>query len=249
MAAEIGFPLIVKAAFGGGGRGMRVVEKAADFEGRLEEARREAAAAFGNDAVFHRAFHAPRAPYRSADSGRSPRQYRAPLRARLLRAAAPSESRGSRAGGVARRAMRAELHEAAVAHRARSPAITTRALSSFWWTPIPASGISSRSIRAFRWSTPSPKWSPASTWCAARFRWRRGSGCTARKSICRRSTPFLCMATRCNAASRRRIRPTISCRTTGASPPIVRLPGSAFAWTEGRHTAAPSSRHITIRCW
>jgi len=52
IAAEIGFPLIIKAAFGGGGRGMRVVEKAADFAGRLEEARREAAAAFGNDAVF-----------------------------------------------------------------------------------------------------------------------------------------------------------------------------------------------------
>jgi len=52
IAARIGFPLIVKAAFGGGGRGMRVVEKPADFSGRLEEARREAAAAFGNDAVF-----------------------------------------------------------------------------------------------------------------------------------------------------------------------------------------------------
>src|SRR6266481_4334372 len=52
MAGEIGFPLIVKAAFGGGGRGMRVVEKAGDFAGRLEEARREAGAAFGNDAVF-----------------------------------------------------------------------------------------------------------------------------------------------------------------------------------------------------
>ena len=49
---EIGFPLIIKAAFGGGGRGMRVVESAADFAGRLEEARREAGAAFGNDAVF-----------------------------------------------------------------------------------------------------------------------------------------------------------------------------------------------------
>ena len=49
---EIGFPLIVKAAFGGGGRGMRVVERAADFAGTLEEAQREAAAAFGNDAVF-----------------------------------------------------------------------------------------------------------------------------------------------------------------------------------------------------
>src|ERR1700688_2713257 len=52
IAAGIGFPLIVKAGFGGGGRGMRVVEKPGDFVERLEEARREAAAAFGNDAVF-----------------------------------------------------------------------------------------------------------------------------------------------------------------------------------------------------
>ena len=52
LAAEIGYPLIIKAAFGGGGRGMRVVDKAADFAGKLEEARRESAAAFGNDAVF-----------------------------------------------------------------------------------------------------------------------------------------------------------------------------------------------------
>src|SRR5213082_1186923 len=52
IAGEIGFPLIIKAAFGGGGRGMRVVEKASDFAERLEEARREAGAAFGNDAVF-----------------------------------------------------------------------------------------------------------------------------------------------------------------------------------------------------
>ena len=52
VAAEIGFPLIIKAAFGGGGRGMRVVETAEEFPGRLEEARREAGAAFGNDAVF-----------------------------------------------------------------------------------------------------------------------------------------------------------------------------------------------------
>jgi pyruvate carboxylase len=52
LAAGIGYPLIIKAAFGGGGRGMRVVEKAGDFAGKLEEARRESAAAFGNDAVF-----------------------------------------------------------------------------------------------------------------------------------------------------------------------------------------------------
>ncbi|MFN7994462.1 MAG: pyruvate carboxylase [Bryobacteraceae bacterium] len=52
FAREIGFPLIIKAAFGGGGRGMRVVERASEFSERLDEARREAAAAFGNDAVF-----------------------------------------------------------------------------------------------------------------------------------------------------------------------------------------------------
>jgi pyruvate carboxylase len=52
VARDIGFPLIIKAAFGGGGRGMRVVERAADFPGRLDEAQREAAAAFGNGAVF-----------------------------------------------------------------------------------------------------------------------------------------------------------------------------------------------------
>ena len=52
LAGEIGFPLIIKAAFGGGGRGMRVVENGAEFDGRLEEARRKPLAAFGNDAVF-----------------------------------------------------------------------------------------------------------------------------------------------------------------------------------------------------
>src|SRR5688500_3544877 len=51
-AQRIGFPLIIKAAFGGGGRGMRVVEKASDLHAKLDEAQREAAAAFGNGAVF-----------------------------------------------------------------------------------------------------------------------------------------------------------------------------------------------------
>jgi pyruvate carboxylase len=51
-AARIGFPLIIKAAFGGGGRGMRVVESADKLQHLLEEAQREAAAAFGNGAVF-----------------------------------------------------------------------------------------------------------------------------------------------------------------------------------------------------
>ncbi len=52
IAERIGYPLIIKAAFGGGGRGMRVVDSRADFKPRLEEASGEAAAAFGNPAVF-----------------------------------------------------------------------------------------------------------------------------------------------------------------------------------------------------
>ncbi len=51
-AKEIGFPLIIKAAFGGGGRGMRVVQKAADLGALLDEAQAEAGRAFGNPAVF-----------------------------------------------------------------------------------------------------------------------------------------------------------------------------------------------------
>ena len=49
---EIGFPLVVKAAAGGGGRGMRVVRARAELGEALAAARREAKAAFGDDRVF-----------------------------------------------------------------------------------------------------------------------------------------------------------------------------------------------------
>ncbi|MDX6472540.1 MAG: propionyl-CoA carboxylase alpha chain, partial [Gaiellaceae bacterium] len=49
---EVGFPLLVKAAAGGGGRGMRVVRDPAELDDAVDAARREAAAAFGDDTVF-----------------------------------------------------------------------------------------------------------------------------------------------------------------------------------------------------
>ncbi|MBP7951240.1 MAG: pyruvate carboxylase, partial [Verrucomicrobiales bacterium] len=52
IARKIGFPLIIKAAFGGGGRGMRVVREEKDLKKLLAEAQGEAARAFGNGAVF-----------------------------------------------------------------------------------------------------------------------------------------------------------------------------------------------------
>lgn len=52
MIEEIGFPLLLKAAAGGGGRGMRVVRSAAEFEGEFRQATREAEAAFGDGTIY-----------------------------------------------------------------------------------------------------------------------------------------------------------------------------------------------------
>jgi acetyl/propionyl-CoA carboxylase alpha subunit len=51
-ATEIGLPVLVKAAFGGGGRGMRIVRDLGDVADAVASARREAASAFGNGTVF-----------------------------------------------------------------------------------------------------------------------------------------------------------------------------------------------------
>ena len=52
LAEDVGFPLMVKASWGGGGRGMRMVHDPATLEESVEAARREARAAFGNGEVF-----------------------------------------------------------------------------------------------------------------------------------------------------------------------------------------------------
>ena len=52
VGQEIGFPLLVKASAGGGGKGMRGVDNEADLEDAISGAKREALGAFGNDTVF-----------------------------------------------------------------------------------------------------------------------------------------------------------------------------------------------------
>jgi 3-methylcrotonyl-CoA carboxylase alpha subunit len=51
-AARVGFPLMIKAAYGGGGKGMRIVREAAEFAANLESCQREAKNAFGRDRVL-----------------------------------------------------------------------------------------------------------------------------------------------------------------------------------------------------
>ncbi len=52
VVTSIGFPILIKASAGGGGKGMRVVEKEADFESQMDRAISEAVAAFGDGSVF-----------------------------------------------------------------------------------------------------------------------------------------------------------------------------------------------------
>ncbi|SDD52316.1 acetyl-CoA carboxylase, biotin carboxylase subunit [Algoriphagus faecimaris] len=51
-AAEIGYPILIKASAGGGGKGMRIVESEVDFEEQMQRAVSEAESAFGDGAVF-----------------------------------------------------------------------------------------------------------------------------------------------------------------------------------------------------
>ncbi len=52
IAAEVGYPILIKASAGGGGKGMRIVEKEADFEEQMQRAVSEATSSFGDGAVF-----------------------------------------------------------------------------------------------------------------------------------------------------------------------------------------------------
>jgi len=52
QADRIGYPILIKASAGGGGKGMRIVERATEFEAALASCKRESAAAFGDDRVL-----------------------------------------------------------------------------------------------------------------------------------------------------------------------------------------------------
>ena len=52
VAAEIGYPILIKASAGGGGKGMRIVEKEEEFESQMDRAVSEAVSAFGDGSVF-----------------------------------------------------------------------------------------------------------------------------------------------------------------------------------------------------
>ena len=97
-ARRIGFPMLVKAVDGGGGRGMRAVTRAEDLEPAIDSARREAMAAFGSDRLLSGAPDRAPAPCRGPGVRRQPWQRRPSARARLHAAAAQSEGDGGGPG-------------------------------------------------------------------------------------------------------------------------------------------------------
>ena len=157
LAEEIGYPLMLKASWGGGGRGMRVIRDEAALVRDVTEAKREAKAAFGKDEVYLEKLVERARHIEVQILGDTARQPRAPLRARLLDPAPPPEGRGARAGalpdrGAARGAVRLRAEDRrgrrlCLRRHGRVPAGRRR----------PANSTSSRSIRASRSSTPSPR--------------------------------------------------------------------------------------------
>ena len=92
LAKKLGYPVLLKAAKGGGGRGMRVVNSAEKLAGALEQAQREALTAFGSGDVFLES-SLPAHIHRGATPRRPARQSAASLRTRLLAATTTPEGR------------------------------------------------------------------------------------------------------------------------------------------------------------
>ena len=142
-AKKIGFPVMIKAVAGGGGRGMRLVADESGFPEALRGARSEAKAAFGDGNVILERAIAKSAPYRNSGVRRSLWQCDPSRRARLLGAApAPEADRG---GAVARGVAKTAAAHGRGRGRARSVRCVTRARAR--WNSCSMRAVSSISWR------------------------------------------------------------------------------------------------------
>ncbi len=130
----VGYPLMVKAAFGGGGKGMRLVQDRAQVVAACEAAAREARGAFGDGTVYVERFIAQPRHIEFQVFGDTPRQRRAPVRARVLRSSVATRrsSRKTPAIGVPREIIAAMGAAAVACPRRRLP--RAPAPSSSWST-------------------------------------------------------------------------------------------------------------------
>ena len=133
-AQRVGFPLIIKASAGGGGKGMQVVNSAAEVAAAVESAQRLARTAFGDDRLLLERYFPPARHVEVQVFADSHGGIVSAVRSRLLGAAPPSEDhRGGAGAGPARGGAR--RHGAGRHHRRRARSATwARARSSSWST-------------------------------------------------------------------------------------------------------------------
>jgi pyruvate carboxylase len=160
--SELGYPVIVKASMGRRRPRHARRQSAEQLDEAIEQAQREAGAGVRRDRRLPRKIHHPRSPHRGAAPRRSARQPRPSLRTRLLAAAPPSESRRARSGAEpVRRRAPGSLGCAALAVGRRR--LDNASTVEFLFDVDGGKFTSSRSTRASRSSTPSPRRSPATT--------------------------------------------------------------------------------------
>jgi len=153
IAREIGYPVIAKAAMGGGGRGMRVVHEATQLDVLLEEAQGEARSAFGDASVFLEKYLRRAATWKSKSLPTIPVTCFITTSAIARSSAATRRSSKSLLPRTSLRIFAPNSAKPQCSWRVR-PTIAMRGPSSFSTTSTRKNGISSRLIRAFRLNTP-----------------------------------------------------------------------------------------------
>ena len=249
LAEEVGFPLMVKASWGGGGRGMRMVHDPGELDEAVEAGRREARAAFGNDEVFlerlvERAWH---------------------IEVQIL---------ADQHGGVVHlfeRDCTVQRRHQKVIEIAPSPRLDPgirdadlrRGRAPRARGPLPVRGDGRVPARRRQRRVLLHRGQPARPGRAHRHRGRHGDRhrqgadpprprarpSAPPRAACRSRRTCASTARRCSAASPPRTPRTTSSPTTGASAPTARPPASASAWTAAPPTPRPSSRRSTTPCW
>ena len=199
QAGKVGYPIILKAAKGGGGRGMRVVSRPNDFPVVFKDAQRESLLAFGSEDVFieryvQRARHIE-VQLLGDEHGNLVHLYERDCsvqrRHQKVVEIAPALALDEK--------VREGLLEAAVAI-GREVGYQNAGTVEFWSIRTRATSTSSRSIPASRWSTRSPRRSPVWTSSNRRSWLPRGCGWTTRRSAYPPRPPCGPTATPCSAA-------------------------------------------------
>ncbi|WNZ65810.1 biotin carboxylase N-terminal domain-containing protein [Myxococcus sp. MxC21-1] len=244
--AKQGGPILVKAAHGGGGRGMRVVREAQALEDALASARSEAKSAFGSSSVFLERFleHVRHIEV----------QLLGDLHGNIVHLHERDCSVQRRHQKVIEIAPAPNLAPAvkeaicdAAARLARKAGYTSAGTAEFLVAGDAFYFIECNARLQVEHTVTEQV--TGVDWCRASFASRRATGWTRRRWASPGRRTWCSGATRCSCASPPRTPPTSSCPTRASSPPGARPRASASGWTAPTATPTPSSPPTTTPCW